>query len=138
MVQVEDEDPVHIAEIAEEKDIPLNFLENILLELKKEGILDSKKGKHGGYFFKENPATISLARIMRLLDGPIALMPCVSLHFYESCKNCVEEECGLRDTLAMVRDQTLEILEKKMIADLAEGLFAASFTRSAVNKRRPG
>ncbi len=118
MAQVEKEGPILIAEIAKKKKIPLKFLENILLELKNEGILDSKKGKGGGYFFRENPAKVSLARVMRLLDGPIALLPCVSLNFYERCRNCDEKNCGLRETIISVRDATLRILEKKTIADL--------------------
>ena len=118
MAQVEKEGPILIAEIARKKKIPLKFLENILLELKNGGVLDSKKGKGGGYFFKEAPSEIHLAKVMRLLDGPIALLPCVSLNFYERCKNCDEKDCGLRDTLIMVRDATLRILEKKAVADL--------------------
>lgn len=118
MAQVEKEGPILIAEIARKKKIPLKFLENILLELKNGGILDSKKGKGGGYFFKEAPSKIHLAKVMRLLDGPIALLPCVSLNFYERCKNCDEKDCGLRDILITVRDATLRILEKKTVADL--------------------
>ncbi len=118
IAKMEKDVPVLIAEIAKKENIPLKFLENILLELKKGGILDSKKGKGGGYFFKESPSKIHLAKIMRLLDGPIALLPCVSLNFYEKCKNCDEKNCGLRDTLILVRDATLKILEKKTVADL--------------------
>lgn len=118
IARVEKDAPILIAEIAKKEKIPLKFLENILLELKKGGILDSKKGKGGGYFFKESPSKIHLAKIMRLLDGPIALLPCVSLNFYERCKNCDEKNCGLRDTLILVRDATLKILEKKTVADL--------------------
>ena len=79
MAQKSPNEPTLIAEIAKKKKIPLKFLENILLELKNHGILESKKGKGGGYFFKISPNKIPLAKIMRLLDGPIALMPCVSL-----------------------------------------------------------
>src|SRR3979409_912133 len=82
--------PVLISEISQKKNIPLKFLENILLELKKAGVLDSKKGKGGGYFFKASPKDIPLAKIVRLIDGPIAMLPCVSLYFYERCKNCDE------------------------------------------------
>src|ERR1700750_2119520 len=91
----EKEGPVLIAEISKKKKIPLKFLENILLELKKAGILESKKGKGGGYYFAKNPKDVPLATIMRLIDGPIALLPCVSLYFYERCKNCDEQNCGL-------------------------------------------
>ncbi|MBS1748469.1 MAG: Rrf2 family transcriptional regulator [Bacteroidetes bacterium] len=118
MAQVEKEGPILIAEIAQKKNIPIKFLENILLELKNMGVLDSKKGKGGGYFFKERPKNITLASVMRKLDGPIALLPCVSLNFYEPCKNCDEGDCKLRDTLILVRDATLKILEKKSVADL--------------------
>jgi Rrf2 family protein len=112
-------EPVLISEIAEVKQIPLKFLESILLQLRKEGILESKKGKGGGYYLSMAPEKISLARIIRLIHGPIAMLPCVSLYFYERCKNCDEKNCGLHDTMIEVRDATLKILEKKTVADLA-------------------
>ncbi len=111
--------PVLIAEIADKKNIPLKFLENILLELKKASVLESKKGKGGGYFFNQPPSQIRLAKIMRLIEGPIALLPCVSLNFYQKCKNCDERNCGLSDVMKMVRDATLNILENKTVADIA-------------------
>jgi Rrf2 family protein len=112
-------EPVLISEIAEVKQIPLKFLESILLQLRKDGILESKKGKGGGYYLSMAPEKISLARIIRLIHGPIAMLPCVSLYFYERCKNCDEKNCGLHDTMIEVRDATLKILEKKTVADLA-------------------
>lgn len=114
-----EDQPVLIAEISKKKKIPLKFLENILLELKKAGILESKKGKGGGYYFAKNPKDVPLATIMRLIDGPIALLPCVSLYFYERCRNCDEKHCGLHEVMIQVRDANLKILEKKTIADLA-------------------
>jgi Rrf2 family protein len=119
MAEKEANEPTLIAEIAKKRRIPLKFLENILLELKNEGILESKKGKGGGYFFRIPPKDIPLARIIRLIDGPIAMLPCVSLYFYERCKNCDERHCGLHDTMILVRDSTLKILEKKTVADIA-------------------
>jgi Rrf2 family protein len=113
------EGPVLISEISKKKKIPLKFLENILLELKKAGILDSKKGKGGGYFFAQDPHYIRMATVMRLIDGPIALLPCVSLNFYEKCKNCDEKNCGLSAAMIEVRDASLKILEKKTVADIA-------------------
>lgn len=110
--------PVLIAEISRKKKIPLKFLENILLELKKEGVLESKKGKGGGYFLASDPAKIKMASIIRLLDGPIAMLPCVSLYFYERCKNCNEKSCGLHDMMLEVRDATLKILEHRSLNDL--------------------
>ncbi len=112
------EGPVLIAEIAKKKKIPLKFLENILLELKREGFLDSKKGKGGGYFLAQNPAKIKVASVVRIINGPIAMLPCVSLYFYERCKNCDEKNCGLHDMMIDVRDATLNILEKRTLQDL--------------------
>jgi Rrf2 family protein len=119
LAQKENNEPVLIAEISKKKKIPLKFLENILLELKKAGMLGSKKGKGGGYYFAKNPKDIQLATIMRLLDGPISLLSCVSLYFYEKCKNCDEKNCGLHNTMEQVRDANLKILEKRTIADIA-------------------
>jgi len=120
LAQNNDKGPVLIAEISRKKRIPLKFLENILLELKKAGILESKKGKGGGYYFAVNPSEVPMAKVMRLLDGPIALLPCVSLNFYEKCKNCDEKSCGLHDMMVAVRDTTLRILEKRTVADIAK------------------
>ena len=118
MAERKKEGPILIAEISKKKKIPLKFLENILLELKKAGLLESKKGKGGGYFFKVDPKDIPLAQVMRLIEGPIALLPCVSLNFYEKCKDCEEKKCGLNRVMKLVRDNTLEILENKTVADL--------------------
>jgi Rrf2 family protein len=112
------EGPVLISEISRKKKIPLKFLENILLELKKAGILDSKKGKGGGYFLKKSPDKIQVATIIRLINGPIAMLPCVSLYFYERCKNCNEKHCGLHDLMIQVRDATLNIVENRTLKDL--------------------
>lgn len=119
MAQQDKQRPILIAEISEQKSIPLKFLENILLQLKKAGILDSKKGKGGGYLFAKNPSDIKLATIMRLIDGPISLLPCVSLYFYTKCKNCDENYCGLNKVMLQVRDASLAILENKTVADIA-------------------
>ncbi|WBV60438.1 Rrf2 family transcriptional regulator [Chryseobacterium camelliae] len=120
LVEKRNDGPVLISEIAERKKIPLKFLENILLELKKADILDSKKGKGGGYFFKENPENVTLAKIIRLVNGPIAMLPCVSLNFYEKCEDCNEDHCGLHDVLIEVRDASLNILESKTLMDLID------------------
>lgn len=112
------EGPILISEISRKKKIPLKFLENILLELKKADILDSKKGKGGGYFLKKSPDKIKVATIIRLVNGPIAMLPCVSLYFYERCKNCNEKHCGLHDMMIEVRDATLGIVENRTLQDL--------------------
>jgi Rrf2 family protein len=118
--------PVLISEIAEQKNIPLKFLENILLELKKAGILESKKGKGGGYYIRQAPASTSIASVIRVVDGPIAMLPCVSLYFYQKCRNCDEGNCGLHGMMEEVRDATLGVLEKRTLADLVAGHEAAS------------
>lgn len=112
------EGPVLISDIARKKKIPLKFLENILLELKKADILDSKKGKGGGYFLKKSPDKVKVATVIRLINGPIAMLPCVSLYFYERCKNCNEKHCGLHDMMVQVRDATLNIVENRTLRDL--------------------
>lgn len=111
--------PVQIAEIAEAKKIPLKFLELILLELKKAGYLESKKGKGGGYFLQKGPDTVSLAMIIRTIDGPIAMLPCVSLNFYQECADCDKQTCGLNRMIAEARDATLAVLEHRFLSDIA-------------------
>jgi Rrf2 family protein len=114
--------PVLISEIAQQKNISIKFLENILLELKNAGILGSKKGKGGGYYLLKAPKDIPLARIIRLLDGPIALLPCVSLNYYEKCETCRDEAtCGFHQVMSRVRDATLTILENKTVNDILHG-----------------
>jgi len=110
--------PVLISEISAKKRVPLKFLENILLELKKADILDSKKGKGGGYYLKKDPAQVRVAAIVRIVNGPIAMLPCVSLNFYKRCDNCDETACGLHDIMTQVRDASLNVLETKTLIDL--------------------
>ena len=118
MVEKDTDDPILIAEIARQKNIPIKFLENILLSLRKAGFLESKKGKHGGYFFAQAPEKIKLSSIFRIIEGPIALLPCVSLNFYEKCADCNEKKCGINKVMIEVRDNTLAILDKRTVADL--------------------
>lgn len=112
-------EPILIAEISKSKNIPIKFLENILLALKKTGFLQSKKGKNGGYFFALPPQKIKLSSIFRTIEGPIALMPCVSLNFYKKCADCNEKKCGINRVMIEVRDNTLAILDKRTVADLS-------------------
>ena len=103
--------PVHIREISEKRNIPKKFLEAILLELRNAKVLHSKKGKGGGYYLHQKPSEINLMEIIRLMHGAIAMLPCVSLNYYEKCEECRHEKtCGLRDTFLKVRDETLAIL----------------------------
>lgn len=114
------EGPVLISTISEAKKIPIKFLETILLEFKQAGVLESKKGKGGGYYLVANPKKTSLASAIRIVGGPIALIPCVSLNFYEKCTDCDEATCGLNKAMLITRDATLKILEKKTLMELVD------------------
>lgn len=110
---------VQIIEISQKAKIPKKFLETILLDLRKAGFLTSKIGKGGGYTLLKSPDEIKMAHIIRLFNGPIALLPCVSLNYYEPCEECHDEEgCGLNKIMIQVRDDMLRILETKSLADL--------------------
>ena len=112
--------PLLIGDIARRERIPSKFLELSLLELKKKGFLQSKKGKGGGYYLNKLPETISVGALIRALDGPLALLPCVSQMAYERCAECPDEEtCGIRNVFKEVRDSTVSILERRTLAELA-------------------
>jgi len=111
--------PALISEIAEKEAIPKKFLELILLELRNKGYLHSKKGKGGGYYLGKSPYQISLGEIIRILDGPLAPIPCVSLTAYRRCPDCPDEKtCGIRVVMKEVRDSTAEILDGTTLADV--------------------
>ncbi len=111
--------PVPIARISNSENISRKFLESILLILRKAGFLGSKKGKGGGYFLLKEPSQIQIAAVYRILEGPIAMVPCVSLHFYEKCHDCPDEDaCSVHNLMIQVRDNTLQILENKTLADI--------------------
>ncbi|MFA5618860.1 MAG: Rrf2 family transcriptional regulator [Weeksellaceae bacterium] len=113
--------PISIAKIAEAENIPHKFLEYILLLLKKNGILASKKGKAGGYYLLKDPNEILMTEIFRLLNGPIAMFPCASLNYYEVCDDCPDEAaCTVNHLLLEIRDQTLTILRNKSLAQLSD------------------
>lgn len=110
-------EPVMIAEIADRADIPRKFLEQILLELKRRGIVHSVRGKFGGYLLGRKPEDISFAEILRAIDGPLALSPCASRTAYRKCDDCDDETtCAIRKILIAVRDATAEILENHTLA----------------------
>lgn len=112
-------EPILIVDIAEKENIPRKFLETILLELRNHGYLGSKKGKGGGYYLKKDPELIRLVDLIRIMNGPIAYLPCVSLNFYEKCDECIDEKiCGIRDVFIELRDRTLQILSENTLADL--------------------
>lgn len=95
------------AVIAEQENIPKKFLEQILLELKRWKLVNSKQGIGGGYYLLKNPTEVSLADLYRIFDGPISLTPCVSINYYEKCDDCKDEtSCYLRKQLIEIRDKT--------------------------------
>ena len=110
-----------IQEISDKKNIPKKFLENILLELRKQGVLGSKKGKGGGYYLQKRPHEINIAFLVRQMDGPIALVPCASKNYYAPCLDCIDEEaCSIKKVMLEVRDQTLKVLENKTLQDFLD------------------
>jgi Rrf2 family protein len=111
-----DKGPQHIGRISKSQVIPQRFLEQILLLLKRAGYLKSKKGPKGGYYLAKPPAEINVAEIVRVMDGPLAPIDCVSVMAHEPCP--MEATCGLRWLWKEVRDSVAEILERTTFADL--------------------
>ncbi len=110
--------PLRISVIAEQEKIPRKFLEAILLELRNQGFVGSKMGASGGYYLAKHPEEIMLSAVIRVTGGPIAMLPCVSLNFYEPCEECVDEAtCGLRNVVMEVREASIRILSKTSLAD---------------------
>src|SRR6266550_6922839 len=108
--------PVALATLAKRNVLPMKFLEQIMATLKHGGIVRTTLGAHGGYAIAADPAAISLGRVIRLLDGALAPLPCVSLRYYERC-SCVDEaSCALRDVMLDVRDAMLDILDRETLA----------------------
>jgi Rrf2 family protein len=111
--------PVQIHGIAEQEKIPQSFLENILLELKKRGVLGSKLGKAGGYYLLKRPEDVTLAEIVRQFEGTISLMYCVSENSYRPCEFCKDETtCQIRKVFKEIRDTTYEILARTTLKEL--------------------
>lgn len=121
LASVDSKEPIQIAEIAKHENISQKFLESILLSLRRNGFLGSKKGKGGGYYLIKDPSEILMTTVMRVLEGPIAMVPCVSLNFYEKCNDCPDEhECSVHKLMLQVRDSALEVYRSNTLADLLE------------------
>lgn len=115
----DENNPVQIATIASEENISHKYLESILLSLRKAGFLGSKKGKGGGYYLLKPASEILMTDVLRILEGPIAMVPCVSLNFYEKCEDCPDENtCAVHNLMIQVRDNTLQILRNNTLADI--------------------
>jgi Rrf2 family protein len=113
--------PVLISYIAEKEKIPKKFLEAILLDLRNNGVLQSQKGKGGGYMLRVAPAEVSFSKVLRIIDGPIAPALCVSMFFYGKCDDCKSEEtCSLRTVLEKWRDANLAVLDGTTLSDLLQ------------------
>jgi len=111
---------VQIKDISVQEKIPTKYLEQILLALKNAGLLHSKMGLGGGYYLAKAPEQISLGQIIRVLDGPLAPIRCVSQIAYESCGCPDEETCGLRMVMGDVRERIADILDNTTLADVTE------------------
>ncbi|HRZ42467.1 MAG TPA: Rrf2 family transcriptional regulator [Bacteroidales bacterium] len=116
-----DHGPVLIKDIAEAEKLPRKFLETILLELRTQGILASKKGKGGGYMLRRDPSDVNMAEIIRLFDGAIALLPCATYRYYEQCAHCKDESrCAIKSYVKDVRDETVKMMKGISLKDILE------------------
>ena len=107
--------------ITEANQIPKKFLEAILSDLKKAAILQSKKGKGGGYFLARRPEEIHVGQIVRVLDGPLAPIACASFNFFQKCDDCGEEDaCSVRLTMLNVRNAISDVLDRQTLANLRD------------------
>ena len=111
--------PMLVAELARREALPKKFLEAILLDLKRHRVVESKKGKGGGYFLRRRPADVTFGEVIRALDGPLAAVSCVSQTAYMPCAECLDEStCGVRIAMKKVRDATARILDHTTLADV--------------------
>jgi Rrf2 family protein len=113
------EGPILIGTLAREEVIPIKFLEAILLDMKGRGLLDSKMGRKGGYFLSRPPSAITIGSIIRIIEGPLAPLPCASETAFKPCEECVDvENCGTRIIMRRVRDAISDVLDRTTLADL--------------------
>lgn len=120
LAEHEGEGGILVADIAQSQQIPKKFLDTILLELKNKGLLASKKGKGGGYTLARPASKVMVGQIVRILDGPLAPVPCVSQTAYRPCGDCGDEDaCRIRRVMQKVRDATAEILDNTSLKDMS-------------------
>jgi Rrf2 family protein len=123
--------PVLITRLSEEQAIPQKFLEQILLSLKATGLVSSKRGKGGGYFLAQSPEEVTLASVIRLMEGPLAPLPCASETRFRKCDECPDiETCGTRIVMKDVRDAMARILEGTTLAAVCRKVDQARRTQS--------
>lgn len=112
------ERPLMISDISREQAIPKKFLEQILLEMKRAGIVMSRRGRLGGYALQRAPGQVTFGEVLRLIDGPIAPLPCLSKIAYRRCADCADEaSCEIRRVFARVTVATREVLDNTTLAD---------------------
>lgn len=122
LAQADPKEPMLISDIAVQQSIPKKFLEQILLDLKRSGIVVSRRGKQGGYLLLKPASDITFGEVLRLVDGPIAPLPCLSQTAYRRCEDCDGEQmCEIRHVFARVADATREVLFNTSIADAIVG-----------------
>lgn len=115
------EEWVSTAEIAERERIPRKFLETIVVSLRDHGLVDSRRGSHGGHRLARDPATISIAEVIRIMDGPLALTPCASVTRFRPCTDCVDiNTCRLQHLMKEARDAVANVLENRFLVDLID------------------
>ncbi len=113
------EGPVLIGTLAREEVIPVKFLEAILLDLKSRGLLESKMGRKGGYHLSRPPSAVTIGSIIRIIEGPLAPLPCASETAFRACEECQDvENCGTRIIMRRVRDAISDVLDRTTLADL--------------------
>jgi len=128
-----DKGPILIADLAREENIPKKFLEAILLSLKNNGILQSRKGKGGGYYLGRHPGKITLGQAIRVMEGPLAPVPCVSETAYAKCSECDNElTCGIRLVMKDVRDAMAAILDGTSLADVLDKIDSAEQSQKGI------
>ena len=111
--------PVLISTLAQEESIPLKFLETILLDLKSQGLLESKIGRKGGYRLSRPPSAVTIGTIVRTLEGPLAPLPCASETAFKPCYDCSDiDNCGIRIIMRQVRDAISKVLDATTLEDL--------------------
>jgi Rrf2 family transcriptional regulator, cysteine metabolism repressor len=119
LVRSDGSGPVALAVLAERNNLPAKFLEQIMATLKRGGVVRTTLGAHGGYAMAADPSSVTIGRVVRMLDGALAPVPCVSLRYYEKCSCPDETTCSLRDVMIDVRDAMLAILDHESLQELA-------------------
>lgn len=119
LARAPDEGPMPAAVLAERAGVPAKFLEAILSELNRGGIVESTRGRYGGHRLRLPPQEVHMAEVVRLFDGAIGLVPCVTFNYYERCEECTDEAiCGLRDVFQEIRDASVALLKQATLADV--------------------